>query len=213
MRAFVLCLLVGLSSSVFAKDKEVDFFQGILGPKLEACKKHFDISDYLIEAIGADQEMPIDVKFIESLQRFRVTGELTLSKEQTKNAVAVKCASFAEGMLAHGLKKKDLLKNRVDMCSDHFDISIFPKIVSGNEIVEPEDSPVIPLFQSYSETGHLPLSPDQSNDPLAVECASYAEGILAAGFTKQIVDMFAKVIGESLGQALKEMAKSTVEIL
>ncbi len=105
IRSFLVAAIVaGMPLVGFAQEKqEKDFFDSVLGTRIKECKAHFDIEPYFILAVGADQDERINESVVRSLENFSTTGRLVIPQNQRNNPVAVRCATYAEGLMAGGL--------------------------------------------------------------------------------------------------------------
>lgn len=97
-------LALALPSIGFGEEeKENDFFDSVIGTRIEECKGHFDIVPYFNIAIGADQDKESMPEVAKSLENFGETGKISLTEAQAKDPIAVSCATYAEGVLAGGI--------------------------------------------------------------------------------------------------------------
>lgn len=98
----VLTGLVSLSltSTVAAIELPTeDSFKIFLKSKIVECKNHFDIEAYFLAAIGVKVDERITEEVLENLENFKETGQLSISKSDAKDNIAVECANFTEGIL------------------------------------------------------------------------------------------------------------------
>lgn len=101
---------------------------------------------------------------------------------------------------------------RSEMCKGHFDILPYFVLAIGateDNGVGPE---VVKSLEHFGSTGKISLTEDQSNDPVAVSCATYAEGLMAGSIGRQIfvavVEGVGKAFGEAIGKVVEGIAES-----
>ncbi len=72
----------------------------------------------------------------------------------------------------------DLLKNKISECEGHYDIKPYLKLVLHPVLQKEAPSELISNLTFFSTTGSLPLSKDESSNPMSVKCAAFAEGFI-----------------------------------
>lgn len=107
---------------------------------------------------------------------------------------------------------------RSEMCKGHFDILPYVVLAIGLKDYRHVNSEVVKSLEHFGSTGKISLTEDQSNDPVAVSCATYAEGLMAGGIGRQLFvsvkgwvkhgEGEGKAFGEAIGKVVEGIAES-----
>lgn len=102
---------------------------------------------------------------------------------------------------------------RAAECKNHFDIEPYLAIAVGGEIEGGFSEEVIESLVNFSDTGRLTLPTDLQNDPIAVHCAVYAEGILVGATAVQMIQVITEMLSQGLAEGLERLLEELADEL
>lgn len=98
LKLLILPLLL-VSQMAQAQNESPDFFNDVVGKRVQTCKSHFDVEPFLVAAMGATDDPRFTPELRASVEKFGQTGRLTIPASKMKDPLAHTCAAYAEGML------------------------------------------------------------------------------------------------------------------
>ena len=106
MAKLSVSLILIVFSSSFAFSEELEFFD-ILEKRVEQCLPHFNLQPFVMLAMTTGEELEgLDLETAQLIEQYYKTGTLPLTEVQSKNPQTVKCAIYAEGLLAGALSRQ-----------------------------------------------------------------------------------------------------------
>ncbi len=97
-----------------------------------------------------------------------------------------------------------ILQPKIQECKNHFDILPFFILAIGADQKTVNDD-IEKSLASYRSTGRLIIPEDKKNDPVAVSCATYAEGMLASAIGGLLISMLGDSMVQSFGEGTDKM--------
>lgn len=105
----------------------------------------------------------------------------------------------------------EIMAERIKECKPHFDIEPYFILAIGADHDERINESVLKSLEDFSTTGRLIVPQNKKNNPVAVSCATYAEGMMAGGTGAQLVIALGEAMSEGLGKAIEAIGKGIGE--
>lgn len=214
MKIFLMALTLMFPMAAIAEKAEESENDGIarmLGLRLAQCEEVYDVQPYM--KIAFDQSEEIASSELESsIEHINKNGSLPLTSDQLKKSIVVQCAAFAEGLLASAnTSNQKNFNKRKAQCKSSYDVEPFMKI--GRDALEESDNvneADANAAQFFISNGYLQLNPKQAKNQTVVQCAAYAEGLLAGGLTLQIIKIFSAAMENMVTEIAKKVGEAMI---